>query len=56
MTLSIIARKLGLPSFGGAGGGSSLFGEGLGGGFSLNGEGNTDKRVNHKMDFDFEFD
>ena len=42
----IIACKLGLP----------LLRRGVGEGFSVNGEGNTDKRVNHKMDFDFEFD
>ena len=42
------------PPSGGVGGG--LLGEGVGGRLSLKRGGHTDKRVNHKMDFDFEFD
>ena len=45
------------PPLGGVGGG--LLGEGVGGEASrwvLKRGGHTDKRVNHKMDFDFEFD
>ena len=49
--LFIIARKLGLPSFGGAGGG---FGRGGWGRLPLKRGGHTDKRVNHKVNFDFD--
>ena len=48
--LFIISRKLGLPSFGGVGGGF----RGLGVRLLLKRGGHTDKRVNHKVNFDFD--
>ena len=48
--LFIISRKLGLPSFGGVGGSF----RGLGVRLLLKRGGHTDKRVNHKVNFDFD--